>query len=368
MNAAARAVLVAWLLCLAAGGQGPENVLVVANARSPVSKSIAEYYTRKRNVPAANLCFLQTTTGEIIQRSVYDSEIAAAVMSCLQSRGLAEKIRYIVTTMGVPLGIDGRGGIQGDQASVDSELTMLYQLLRGRKYDLAGAFRNPFFGQRDAPFTHDAYPIYLVTRLAAYSLADVQAMIDRSLKAVNRGRVVLDMRSPNDATGDDWLRTAAILLPPGRVFLDESATVLTRQKEVIGFASWGSNDPNRKIRHLRFEWLPGAIMTEYVSTNGRSFERPPDSFEFSSWSAADRAKWFKGSPQSLIGDYLAEGVTGAGAHVFEPYLQFTARPDHLFPAYLSGRTLAESFYLAIPGLSWKNIVIGDPLCRLAKPR
>jgi uncharacterized protein (TIGR03790 family) len=368
VNVAARTVLAVWLLCLMASGQEPENVLVVTNARSPLSTSIAEYYTRKRNIPSANVCSIRTTSEEIIQRSVYDSEIAFPVMSCLQSRGLAEKIHYIVTTMGVPLGIDGKGGIQGDQAAVDSELTLLYALMRGRKYNLAGAIANPFFGKRDAPFTHNAYPIYLVTRLAAYNLNDVRAMIDRSLKAVNRGRVVLDMRSPDDATGDDWLRTAAILLPPGRVVLDESATVLTRQKDVIGFASWGSNDANRKVRHLRFEWLPGAIMTEYVSTNGRTFERPPDNFEFSSWSAADRLKWFKGSPQSLVGDYLAEGATGAAAHVFEPYLQFTPRPDHLFPAYLSGRTLAESFYLSIPALSWKNIVIGDPLCRLAKPQ
>jgi hypothetical protein len=36
----------------------------------------------------------------------------------------------------------------------------------------------------------------------------------------------------------------------------------------------------------------------------------------------------------------------------------------VLPAYYSGRTLAESFYLGIPGLSWMNVVIGDPLMRL----
>lgn len=363
-----RTVAALFWVGLAASGQQPEDVLVVVNSNSETSRSIADYYTRKRGIPSRNVCVIRTTTDEIIQRPVYDREIAAPVTACLQSKGLVEKIQFIVTTMGVPLGIDGRGGLQSDQASVDSELTLLYSLIHGRKYLLDGPAPNPFFGKRDAPFTHNAYPIYLVTRLAAYTVSDVRAMIDRALVAVNRGRVVLDMRSPADATGDDWLRTAAILLPPDRVFLDESRTVLTGQKDVIGFASWGSNDPSRKIRHLRFQWLPGAIMTEYVSTNGRSFERPPDHFEFSSWNSADRPKWFKGSPQSLVGDYLAEGATGASAHVFEPYLQFTPRPDHLFPAYLSGRTLAESFYLAIPALSWKNIVLGDPLCRLARPK
>ena len=34
----------------------------------------------------------------------------------------------------------------------------------------------------------------------------------------------------------------------------------------------------------------------------------------------------------------------------------------LFPAYLAGFNLIESFYLAIPHLSWQTIVVGDPLC------
>ena len=34
------------------------------------------------------------------------------------------------------------------------------------------------------------------------------------------------------------------------------------------------------------------------------------------------------------------------------------------PAYLSGRNLAESYYLALPVLSWQSLIVGDPLCRL----
>jgi uncharacterized protein (TIGR03790 family) len=71
--------------------------------------------------------------------------------------------------------------------------------------------------------------------------------------------------------------------------------------------------------------------------------------------------------QSLAADYLQEGATGASGHVYEPYLQATPRPNYLFPAYYAGRTLAESFYLSIPWLSWQNIVLGDPLCALGRP-
>ena len=34
---------------------------------------------------------------------------------------------------------------------------------------------------------------------------------------------------------------------------------------------------------------------------------------------------------------------------------------------VTGRNLAESYYLAILGLSWQNIVVGDPLCSLGRP-
>ena len=91
-------------------------------------------------------------------------------------------------------------------------------------------------------------------------------MIDRSLSARNRGRFVLDLRSKRDESGDEWLRNAAILLPAERVVLEQTDKVLYGEKQVIAYASWGSNDPNRKQRYLGFEWLPGAIATEYVST------------------------------------------------------------------------------------------------------
>ena len=71
---------------------------------------------------------------------------------------------------------------------------------------------------------------------------------------------------------------------------------------------------------------------------------------------------YAGSPQSLAGDLIRAGVTGIAAHVGEPYLDATIRPEILFPAYVSGFNLIESYYLAMPYLSWQTVVIGDPLC------
>jgi uncharacterized protein (TIGR03790 family) len=366
---ACRAKLLAAVLLFAglACAQGPENVLVVINDNSPLSRSIGEYYARRRGVPMRNLCRLHTTTEENIPRADYNTNIAGFIAAFLRQSRLTESILYIVTTAGVPLRIPGPGsGMEVELAAVDSELTLLYSDMHsGKAHRLRGSIPNPFFGQKETKFSHPQFPIYLVTRLAAYDFDGVKGIIDRSLQAANRGKFVIDLHSSGDGEGDNWLRDAALLLPKERTVVDESSTVLYDQSDVIGYAAWGSNDKHRHRRFLGFHWLPGAIMTEFVSTNGRTFARPPDNWNISDWTS--RQLWFAGSPQTLTADYILEGVTGASGHTDEPYLIMTPRPDLLLPAYYKGRNLAESYYLAIRGLSWQNIVVGDPLCSLGKP-
>ncbi len=346
-----------------ARAQGPENVVLVINDNSPVSRNIGEYYARRRGVPVRNICRLQTTVEEEIPRAEYNRTIAGPIVSFLRKNDLAESVLYIVTTLGVPLRIPGTGaGMNVDTAAVDSELALLYSDMHGSPHRLPGPIPNPFFGKRDAKFSHPQFPIYLVTRLAAYDFAGVKAMVDRSLQAANRGKFVIDLKSSSDEPGNDWLRDTAIQLPKDRVIFDDSSNVLYDQTDVIGYAGWGSNDKNRHRRFLGFHWLPGAITTEFVSTDGRTFKRPPENWNISDWSSPKL--WFEGSPQTMTADYILEGATGASGHVAEPYLSMTPRPDLLLPAYYKGRNLAESYYLAIRGLSWQNIVVGDPLCAI----
>ncbi len=355
------------ILASALFGQGPENVLIVVNDRSPLSKEIGEYYARRRGIPMRNICRLKTATTENIPRASYDREIAAPIAAFLRANKLAESILYIVTTAGVPIRVPGAGsGMNTKNASVDSELALLYaDMHSARPHVLAGSIPNPFFGKRGAKFAHPQFPIYLVTRLQAYEFSHVKAMIDRSIAAANRGKIVIDLRSSSDQPGDNWLRTAALMLPKERVVFDESSKVLYNEKDVIGYAGWGSNDKNRHERFLHFQWLPGAIMTEYVSSNARTFERPPDNWNISDWQSPKL--WFFGSPQTMTADYIMEGATGASGNVDEPYLVMNPRPDFLLPEYFKGRNLAESYYMSMRGLSWQNIVLGDPLCAIGKP-
>ena len=355
------------LLAIPLFAQTGENVLLVANRSSALSKQITDYYRPLRAVPAENVCYLDSTTAEEISWTTFQKDIEIPVGKCLSNAGLREKVLYIALTADIPLRIAGSGGTieEAEQGSVDSELTLLYQKLKGSKFLRKGTVSNPFFGKADASFRHPNYPIYLVTRLAAYDWNDVKDMIDRSLAARNRGKFVLDLRTAQDEPGNDWLRNAAILLPTARITIDESPRVLYGQKDVIGFASWGSNDRNRTRRWLGFQWLPGAIALEYVSTNMRTLKRPPDTWTYTTWQ--DHEHLWADSPQALTADLIHEGATGASGNVYEPYLLGCARPDRVLPAYAEGRNLAESFYLGIPFLSWQGVVLGDPLCSLGKP-
>jgi uncharacterized protein (TIGR03790 family) len=344
--------------------QTGDNVLLVVNQNAPVSREIADYYRPRRSVPVKNVCTIETTSDEEIKWSVYEQQIEQPIAECLKKGGLVESVLYIVTTLGVPLKVDGQGSRQfAERASVDSELALLYSKLKGVKIPRAGGYANPFYTRSNAPFRHPDFPIYLVTRLAAYDLADVKAMIDRSLRARNRGKFVIDLESGKNVPGDDWLRTAATSLPKSRVVLDQTTTPLYNQTDVIGYASWGSNDDHRTQRFLHFQWLPGAIAAEFVSTSARTFRRPPDTWAPSgAW--GDKSKQFAESPQGLIADLLHEGATGASGNVYEPYLNACARPDYLLPAYNQGRNLAESYYLSLLYLSWQSVIAGDPLCAI----
>ncbi len=357
------AVLLPALGASTAAAQDSDKVLVIVNERSPRSRAIAEYYARKRSIPANQILRLKAPLSEEISREEFNRDIQAPIASFLREKGWIDRIHYIVTTHDVPLKISGKVDRVGDAASVDSELATLYQQLRGLSVHLQGFVDNPYY-RKSGPFRHPQHALYMVTRLTGYTFEDVKRIIDKSLAARNFGRVVLDLKSFDLDDGNYWLKLAAEQAPKRRVKIDEGGGILSGIADVIFYASWGSNDPARKSRFTKLHWLPGAIATQYVSTDARTFKEPPPDWEIGPW--GNPLRYFEGSPQSLTADLIREGVTGASGHVYEPFLQYSPRPNVLVRAYVvEGRNLAESFYAAMPVLSWMNVIVGDPLCRLA---
>ena len=369
---ACAALLAALLTPTPTDAQTARNVLVVVNAASADSVRIGEYYAKKRQIPAdqvLRLTELPADPPDGIDRPVFDRAINGPIAGWLARHQAQDRIIFIVLTKGIPLRING-GTKENEAASVDSELSVLYLRMTGANVPTAGPLPNPYFlGDRALsearPFTRDAQQLYLVTRLDGFTVGDVIGLIDRGAAPSRDGRFILDGKLSLTEKGNAWLKSAADRLKAGgvsddRVVFNQSAAVVTDEVDVLGYYSWGSNDPAIRQRRFNLAFRPGAIGAMFVSTDGRTFREPPANWTLPSW--VNKKEWFAGSPQSLAGDLIREGITGVAGHVSEPLLGNTIRPDILFPAYVAGFPLAEAYYLAMPSVSWMTVVVGDPLC------
>jgi uncharacterized protein (TIGR03790 family) len=356
----------------AASAQSPENVAVVVNDNSAASQVVARHYVQKRAIPEANVIHVKAPVDETVERPVYLAAIEQPIADALARGGLQDRILYIVLTKGVPLRVAGSVGESGTMASVDSELTLLYRKMVGLAFPAPGFVPNPYF-LADHPvaearrFSHRDYDIYLVTRLDAFTVEEAQTLVDAASMPTSSGLIVLDQRNALvSRAGEDILAKAAetirTLDTPERVMLETTSKAATTPSPVLGYFSWGATDPQLRSRFSGLHFAAGAIAATFAGSDARTFQPPPPG-----WTPmkdpTNRATWFGGAPQSLIGDLIREGVTGAAGSVAEPFLQGAVRPDVLFPAYISGFNLVESFYLATPYLSWQTVVVGDPLCQ-----
>jgi uncharacterized protein (TIGR03790 family) len=361
-------VLTVLLLARTVAAQTADNILLVINDSSPASLQLGEYYATKRSIASDHIVHIKTAVADLVARADYDAQIESPISEWLSRHGLQDRVLYIVLTKDVPLRIAGTEGRMGTMASVDSELTVLYRKLLGMDPVVIGQVSNPYFLDQKPlieakPFTRFVADTYLVTRLDGYSVDDVIGLIDRGSAPSRDGAIVLDQRaSTGDAGGGDrWLAEAADRLRraghQNPVLLERTTALAAPSDPVLGYYSWGSNDPANRLRQFGLKFSNGAIGGMFLSTDGRTFTEP-------------RATWLPGGgkasagsgTQSLVGDLIRDGITGVAGHVAEPFLNATIRPQILFPAYLSGFNLAESFYLAMPFLSWQTVIVGDPLC------
>ncbi len=126
-------------------------------------------YAKKRGLPESNVIRIRTPTDEVVSRLVYAQSIERAIALAIGTRGLQDRILYLVLTKGVPLRISGRPGLNGTAASVDAELTLLYRRMSGREASTVGRIDNPFYlGDQSI---RDAKPSATGTTISTWSLA-----------------------------------------------------------------------------------------------------------------------------------------------------------------------------------------------------
>ena len=310
-------------------------------------KSIGAYYRAARQIPASNVATIKTPLrdptlsdrrDETTNNANYARRIRDPIQAFLTSHGLADQIRVIVTTKGVPLRISGGPGTMSPtalrdhpRASVDAELALLFSGRDGSPgivdmvnplFDSGVSFRAFRAANPEAPLR------YLVARLTGYQTdldaetgvpRDVKALIDRAQLPPTPGAWLVDedaRQKPAMAAGNvALLGPAAAVLKSLRLFVlhDQTGSFRSDVESVLGYASWGSNDRGDAgppfYGTVKGRLYPGhfanrAVSLDIVSSNARTFTTPAV------------------YGQSLLADLIRAGVSGAagicGNHRLHP--------------------------------------------------
>ncbi len=322
--------------------RNPDQVLLVVNENSPVSKSIGDDYALKRQIRNRLSVRCQdsalSTVNETMTLTTYTESIETPIRGFL---AVHTNIDFIVLTKGIPIRITGAAMGSCDEnsrepvsirghPSVDSYLSALdYTNISGTvKIHLFGsggmgyAYSNRYWNATE-PFSHAKFGGYLVTRLDGYSEADAKSLVDRALAAekdplrfLGQGKVLLDVQ-PAFGLGDkatqpgpitttniqaesawsefnaDMRHASDVLASRGiPVELDLSTIFVGSRSNLLGYFSWGSNDPSCSTNaYLSLFFAPGALIDTAVSTSARTFLPTQGG-------------------QSLMVDLIAHGLTG----------------------------------------------------------
>ncbi len=331
-------------------------MLLVTNRSSAASTEIGAYYRAKRHIPKENVVVVDVSHSDNISPDEYKFGIEEPVRKAIKD--CPNAIDFIVLTKGIPIRLRDDGGysVDGHLAAMNLNVTPIENadIAKGDTSGIPKAL-NPYFNRSDS-FSSKQYNMYLVTRLDGYTVEDAKRLVDASLAAKpERGLFFFDGADGKSGgyaqmqelmkRADDVLRTKGYVSR-----LDETKAFIAPDEPLMGYVSWGSNDKGfSKTTYQKVKFKPGALAETFVSTSARTFSPVT-------------------TGQSVITDLIKSGVTGAKGYVSEPYTFALARPDVLFDRYTSGFNLAESFYAASLVVKWKDVVVGDPLCRPYAPK
>ena len=229
------------------------DVGVLINNKSESSKTIGWAFVEARNISLERVFIFDTDgtpTGETINRNQFNEFFAYPFLEMLGNRSNVSDMNYLVSNKGIPLKVSGGN----DKASFDQEFSLL-----GGSYNssIAGDFwgthsYGPLAGGEFESFSRQKHGFYLVTRLTGYTVDTALQLIEKANNSLGqRGTTVLDLATNRNGSGykfwNDDLYAANTTLTETynqTVIFDEETGFVTNISNVMGYASWGSNDGN----------------------------------------------------------------------------------------------------------------------------
>ncbi|QYM77540.1 TIGR03790 family protein [Horticoccus luteus] len=353
------------------------RVVILANANDADSTRVADYYAAARGVPKANIFALPMSAAETISwpefvRTIWQplqdalvekGWISGVTMDLLDSVGRKKnavsghRISYLVVCRGVPLRVDddpalratldvGKlpGQVQTMRAAVDSELALLARV----DPPAVALVPNPLFN-RTRPSDFVEGQVVKVSRLEGPTLRDTLALVDHAIEAEKHGvvgRAYVDLGGPHKE-GDTWIE--ATIAPIAELGFETDVDrargtmpVTARCDAPAIYFGWYAGNLNGPFALPDFRFAPGAIALHIHSYS---------------------ALTLRSASSGWTGPLVARGVTATVGNVFEPYLDWTHRPDILMLALARGERWGDAVFYALPALSWQAVAIGDPLYR-----
>jgi uncharacterized protein (TIGR03790 family) len=325
---------------------------------------VGETYASRRGVPFNQILHLDIPLGCCDNNPLdwdswnmdwarFETTIRQPVANFLARKGMAEKIRYIVTTYGIPLRTwDAAHKVEG--LSVDSCLAALNSGLG------TVPLRNPYYlplnreGRHIADWQSPApWRIYLVTRLDGPTPQIAAALVDKAIRAE-------PLLKPTDGVGYfDWRHAT----DPKDPYYAADQTMLNAYHiaQSLGFASVlndNGNVPAKMLHHApRTLWAWGWYSGP-VTWDGYEFVEGAVGAQFTSYTAGSVRTMMPGTWVPL---WLKAGITATWGATSEPYVWGYASGDILLKRFWSGFNFAESAYMSAPVLNHMMVFLGDPL-------
>ena len=390
-------------------GLEPESILIVANTRMAGSADIARYYQQKRSIPEGNYLGISMSFTDEMSRDEFDiikRKILDKISKLVLKQG-SKEIEALVLCYGVPLRVSPSPTSKSEQehvrylqkkmessrvqgegaedlnrksikeiqlrinqlqhkselASVDSELA----LINFGKYSLQDWIPNPLFSTQSTIVTDNRLegladkqqshgggtPVLLVARLDGPDTQTVYRLIDDSLSVEKdglQGIAYFDARWPEQKSGtavsayqhyDNSIHAAA------RLVSSQMNVVVDDQPQLFGagacpqaalYCGWYSLG-----RYIdSFSWQKGAVGYHIASSECVHLRK------------AGNTQW--------CANMLSRGVAAVIGPVAEPYVQGFPLPEVFFrELVVNKKSVGESYMAALPYLSWRMVLVGDPL-------
>ena len=368
-------------------GGGPENILIVVNAQSESSKTIANHYIQLRDVPASHILYIDWKGGiEACKGEKFRQRLLQPILQAIDERKLGLQIDYVVYSSDFPWRIEFQDEFAERKISPTMRpiasltgSTYLWPyiqlknegfLRRNANWYVAGIQGNNLSRcQVLANFTTRAF--------RANYLWDQNGARTRDIKKGQRYflSVMLGVTTGRGNTVDEVLSylhrsvKADATHPEGTFYFMQRKGVrsstrhacfppVVKRLEALGVGAQVLQGDIPRGRHdilgivtgtADFDLdraedtiLPGAICDNLTSLGGVMLST---------------------AGQTPLTSFLRHGAAGACGTVFEPYaIQAKFPLPSLDEHYVRGSSLAEAFYQSVAS-PYQLLIVGDPLCQ-----